>query len=48
MPAHRMLLCNRTESRAMEHVARIALSPIALVFPTFITIPTSKVSRPKV
>lgn len=42
-----MLLCpsGRGESRLMERAALAALSPIAFMFPTFITIPTPKVAR---
>jgi len=40
-----MLLCDRSETRAVEHLTKIILSPIAYVCPTFITIPVPKVAQ---
>ena len=40
-----MLLCDRTESRPAEAVARVVVKPIAWAFPTAISVPTSSVAK---
>ena len=40
-----MLLCERGETRVLEHITKLVLTPVAFACPTLMTIPTTKVAK---